>query len=224
MRSLPRYVIEGAVLRNITSLVLKETNLKKLVRLSNEELSASQDEVRRRLIHLNEERRQVEGRLEKRYDFLENAEKLDPDYLAPRIKTLREKQTLLFKAEAEARENLDRGQVHLLDVLQVIDYVKDLGRVLEVDSSNERRELLRFFIHSIVWEDPNVSIEYALPVPEARIRLTPAEEFVHIETSGGANGTFPHPTSRSPSPPSFSGSMIPASIVASLLRASPTAN
>ena len=111
MRSLPRYVIEGAVLRNITTLVLKETNLKKLVRLSNEELSASQDEVRRRLIHLNEERRQVEGRLEKRYDFLENAEKLDPDDLAPRIKTLREKQTLLFKAEAEARNRAGKSRL-----------------------------------------------------------------------------------------------------------------
>ena len=188
MRSLPREVIEGAVLRNITSLVLRETNLEELVRLTNEELSASQDEVCKRLAHLEGERRQVEARLEKLYDFLENAKRLDPDDLAPRIKALRQKQSDLFLAEAAARDNLDQGQVQLLDPQQVVDYIEDLGRVLEVGSPKERRELLRSFIHSIVWEEPNVTIEYTLPVPASNIRLTPAEEFVHTGTSGGAGG------------------------------------
>lgn len=104
--SSPGKEVEGAVLRNITGLILTNRNLEELVRLTNEELAASSQEIRRHLSILEHERRQVDSRLERLYDALETG-KVEPDDLAPRIKDLRLRHDELLRAEMQARTALD---------------------------------------------------------------------------------------------------------------------
>lgn len=55
-----------------------------------------------------------------------------------------------------------------------MNYVRDLGRLLEVGSPEERREFLRSFVRRIVWDDPEITMEYTLPLPSAKLNLQPA--------------------------------------------------
>ena len=183
MRSLPAKKIEGAVLRNITALILNHRNIEELVRLVNEELKDSSQELRHRLSLLGQERRHLDGRLERLYDALETG-KLELDDLAPRIRELRLKRGELLRAEDQVRQALDRGITRLVNADQVMTYFNGLGRILEIGTDEERREFLKSFVRRIFWNGPEVTIEYSLPVPPTKLDLHP-EDVVHIETVGG---------------------------------------
>ena len=183
LRSLPAKELEGAVLRNITALILNNRNIKKLAELVNEEIEDSTKELRKRVTLLSQERRKLDVRLERLYDALETG-KIDLDDLAPRIRELRVERDGLLKAEAKTRNALDKDLVQQVDSEQVMAYVKDLGRILEVGAPEERREFLKSFVKRIFWADPEITVEYTLPMPTARLKPWP-EDVVHIETVGG---------------------------------------
>ena len=63
-------------------------------------------------------------------------------------------------------------------------YVKDLGRILELGTSEERREFLKTFVKRVFWNDPEVTMEYTLPLPPAKLNLWP-EDVVHFDNAGG---------------------------------------
>ncbi len=47
-----------------------------------------------------------------------------------------------------------------------------------------RQQFLRSFVRSIVWTDPEVTVEYTLPVPPSTVELGQTDVF-HIVTGGG---------------------------------------
>ena len=190
--SIPGAKIEGAVLRNITAFILKRRNIEELVSMVNEELVVSSHDAYRRLSLLEQEREEVDRRLNRLYDALETGQ-LELNDLAPRIREQRSKKDELLKAETEARYSLDRETAQRLDTKQVMAYVKDLGRILELGTSEERKELLRSFVKSVAWNEPEVIVEYVLPVPPAKLNLNP-EDVAHFEHVGEPCGIRTHDT------------------------------
>ena len=81
---------------------------------------------------------------------------------------------------------MEQGSAHLVDAEQVLAYVQDLGCILEVGSAGERQQFLRSFVRSIVWTDPEVTIEYTLPVPPSTVEIG-QPDVVHIVTGGEGN-------------------------------------
>ena len=106
--------------------------------------------------------------------------------LAPRIKETRLKRDELLGAETEARASLNKDLPQQMDAEQVMAHVKDLGRILEVGTPEERKEFLKSFVKRVFWNDPKVTLEYTLPVPQT-LDLRP-EAVVIIATVGGDRG------------------------------------
>ena len=212
MGSIPAKVIEGAVVRNITAMVLNHRNIEELVKLVNEELTTSSQEIRHRLTLLGRERSQIESRLERLYDVLETG-KMELEDLAPRIRELRVKKDELLRTETEARLALDKGIVEQIDAKQVMVYVKDLGRILEVGTAEERKEFLKSFVKRIFWRDPEVTVEYTLPVPPLELNLRPEEEVVHIVNVGGVLWTLLELSAARPRAQGWGNSWLSVSLV-----------
>ncbi len=95
--------------------------------------------------------------------------KADLDDLIPRIRDLLQREKDLLKAAADAKTVMEQGSMHLVDAEQVLEYVQDLGRILEVGSAGERQQFLRSFVRSIAWTEPEVTIEYTLPIPTSTV-------------------------------------------------------
>ena len=109
--------------------------------------------------------------------------------LAPRIRELRVKKDELLRTDTEARGALKQGIVEQIDAERVMVYVKDLGRILEVGTAEERREFLKSFVKRILWRDPEVTVEYTLPVPPAKLDLW-LDDVAHFESFGEAEVTI----------------------------------
>ena len=212
MGSISAKEIEGAVVRNIIALVLSHRNFEELVKLFNEELATSSQEIQHRLILLKRKCNQIDTRLEKLYDALETG-KMELEDLTPRIRELLLKKGELLRAETEARRALATGLVEQIDAGQVMAYVKDLWRILEVGTAEERKEFLKSFVKRIFWKDPEVTVEYTLPVPPLELNLRPEEEVVHIVNVGGVLWTLLELSAARPRAQGWGNSWLSVSLV-----------
>ncbi len=127
---------------------LRNEHVEKLVRLTNEELQASVEHIKKRVENIETQLAEVDGRLARLYDALETG-RLSLDDLAPRIKELREKRDLMVRARVEAQETFLTGRVELVSREVVLDYINDLRRVLDISTVSEQRAFLRSFIQAV---------------------------------------------------------------------------
>ena len=169
---------------------MKQTHIEELVRLTNEELQASLDNVQARLGTMDSQAGDVERRLDRLYDALETG-RLDLDDLAPRIKELKQKRDLILRARAEVLETLGAGKVELVSREVVLDYLRDLKGLLENGTVTGRRLFLRSFIESIELENSQVTIRYVLPLPPEQVPLD-SVGVLAFDSLGGADITLPH--------------------------------
>ena len=149
----------------------------------NEEMISSSQEMHHRVSLLEKERLRLDERLERLYDALETG-KLELNDLAPRIREQKKKRDELLKAERGARSSLDGAIDNQIDADQVMAHVRDLGRILELGTSEERREFLKTFVKRVFWNDPEVTLEYTLPLPPAKLDLW-LDDVAHFESFGG---------------------------------------
>ena len=186
MKAIPQAQLESVVLSRVRDIILQEQHLEELVRLVNDELRGSLEQVKERLGMLDSQIGDVDGRLERLYDALETG-KVDLDDLAPRMRQLRERRDLLLRARNEAQETVSVGKVELVSREAVLGYLRDLGGVLELGSVAERRAFLQSFIHAIEKHDSQVTIRYTLPMPPEQVPVgTPG--VLDIDSYGGACG------------------------------------
>ena len=119
------------VLRRDTGLACSSTSVRyAMSRSVGDTLTRSNASNQARLSGLEEQYEEVGRRLRSLYDALETG-KLDLDDLAPRIKELREKRSLVERARAEAQGTLAARKVELISREMVMDYLGDLKGVFD---------------------------------------------------------------------------------------------
>ena len=187
MKPIPQAVIEDKVTEKVRDVILQDSHMEELVRLTNEELSAAVFQMNEQTRGLDSQLKDVERRLGRLYDALESG-KLALEDLAPRITELREKLDLLQRTKVEAQQTIDGGDAELVDRDLVLSYVTDLKGVLNYGSVVERRAFLRSFIQSVERDEGRVTVRYTLPLPQGRVSNDPLR-VLDLVPSGGAEGT-----------------------------------
>ncbi len=75
----------------------------------------------------------------------------------------------MVRSRAEVRETLEAGEVELVDQETVLEYRKDLRRVMEYGSVMERRGVMKSFIQQVEREESHVTVHYVLPLPPEKV-------------------------------------------------------
>ena len=130
---------------NIKQHILTKENLHQLVSMVNEEMDAAAGEYRSHLEAINTELDDVNRRLERLYDALENS-RLELSDLTPRIQTLRQRQDQLRAAKEDAEDKLADRRGELADLKIVEDYAGELRGLLSNSSLAEQKAFIRSFI------------------------------------------------------------------------------
>lgn len=154
--------LEKFVIEKLKSRILTEENLAELVRLTNEELLASQHESAERLGVVDMQTKALKQRLDKLYDALETG-KIELEDLAPRIRSLRENIEELEQQRNEIEANLRAEEIKFLSKNEIREYVEDLRELLSHGTIAEQKSFLRSFIKRVEVDFPKVVIEYTIP-------------------------------------------------------------
>ena len=155
---------EELVVGKIRENVLTESNIRKLVKLVDEEMDGVAREQRQRLETIESELVDVKRRLDRVYNLVETTD-LDVDDFKPRIRDHRERQEKLEASAAEARAMLSQRREVLDDVETITAYAQDLSVFLNESELTERRAFIESFVKEIVVMPGNAVVRYTLPTP-----------------------------------------------------------
>ena len=182
-KSIPQAVIEDKVLEKVRDVILRDDHLEELIRLTNEELTASVAQVNEQTSGLDSQLGEIDRRLGRLYDALETGN-LALEDLGPRIKILREKRDMLHRARADAQRVVQGGGTSPIDREVVLGYLADLKDALSGGSIGERRAFLRSFIQSVERDEGRATVRYTLPLPPESVPVDPVR-VLDLVSSGG---------------------------------------
>ena len=174
--------LEGFVLDRIKANILAEDNLKELLNLTNEELSASRRRAQEDLDTIDQSMQDVDRKLGRLYSALEGG-KVDVDDLAPRLKEVRSDQKTLLDKQAGALAQLNEAGPPDIDPPKLRRLVTDLRSILGSGTFLESKTFLQSFIRKVEYTKTEVAIEYAVPVNLAG-ELTGTKEVLNTRTVG----------------------------------------
>ena len=156
---------EELVVGKIRENVLTESNIRKLVKLVDEEMDGVAREQRQKLETIESELVDVKRRLDRLYNLVETTD-LDVDDFKPRIRDHRERQEKLEASAAEARAMLSQRREVLDDVETITAYAQDLSVFLNESELTERRAFIESFVKEIVVMPGNAVVRYTVPMPD----------------------------------------------------------
>ena len=156
---------EELVVGKIRENVLTESNIRKLVKLVDEEMDGVAKEQRQRLETIDSELVDVKRRLDRLYNLVETTD-LDVDDFKPRIRDHRERQERLEATAEEARSMLSQRREVLDDVETITAYAQDLSVFLNESELTERRAFIESFVKEIVIMPGNAVVRYTIPMPQ----------------------------------------------------------
>jgi site-specific DNA recombinase len=156
--------IEDFVLEKIKQNVLTDENIRQLVRLVNDEIKISCGLDAQQLTDIGQQIEQNQGRLSRLYAALESG-KVDIEDLAPRIRELRTQQQELENRRNELLDKMSDESPRELNLETVEKYVSGLKELLRSSSFVEQKSFLRSFVKRIELSEPQVAIDYAVPLP-----------------------------------------------------------
>ena len=139
--------------------------------------------MKHRINSLDSQLVDMDSRLGHLYEALETG-KLTLDDLAPRIKDLREKKSLLDRTKAEEQEVVSTGRGQQLSRRLILEYIGNLKDILMAGSTGDRRAFIRSFIQTTEMQDSQVNINYTLPLPAEMVSIEP-KEVLDFDLSGG---------------------------------------
>ena len=157
---------EELVVGKIRENVLTESNIRKLVKLVDEEMDGVAKEQRQRLETIDSELVEVEHRLDRLYNLVETTD-LDIEDFKPRIRDHRERQERLEASAAEARSMLSERREVLDDVETITTYAQDLSVFLNESELTERRAFIGSFVKEIVVMPGNAVVRYTIPISQS---------------------------------------------------------
>ena len=71
---------------------------------------------------------------------------------------------ILFENRAGLEMKVKDSEEKLIDIRQVKKYVKEIKEVLEAGATEEKREFIRSFILKVIIYNPNIAIDYIIPL------------------------------------------------------------
>ena len=145
--------------------VLTESNIRKLVKLVDEEMDGIAKEQRQKLETIEAELVDVKRRLGRLYDLAVTTD-LDIDDFKPRIRDHRERQERLEATAEEARTMLSQRREVLDDVETITAYALDLSMFLNESELTERRAFIESFVKEVVVMPDNAVVRYTIPMPD----------------------------------------------------------
>ncbi len=157
-KSVPQPVLEKAVVQQVRQIILREEHLTELVRLTNEEVNAAQQETDGQLAAFDLQIADLDRRLDRLYAALETG-KLSIDDLAPRIRALREQRDQLVDGRARTSTADAMKSFTAISTKQVVNYVHEIEAVLATGTIGERKAFLRSFVRSITVAEGAATVE-----------------------------------------------------------------
>ena len=157
---------EELVVGKIRENVLTESNIRKLVKLVDEEMDGVAKEQRQRLETIESELVDVRRRLDRLYNLVETTD-LDIEDFKPRIREHRERQERLETTAEEARSILSQRREVLDDVETITTYAQDLSVFLNESELTERRAFIGSFVKEIVVMPGNAVVRYTIPISQS---------------------------------------------------------
>ena len=156
---------EELVVGKIRENVLTESNIRKLVKLVDEEMDGVAREQRQRLETIESELVDVKRRLDRLYNLVETTD-LNVDDFKPRIREHRDRQEKLEASAEEARTILSQRREVLDDVETITSYAQDLSVFLNESELTERRAFIESFVKEIIVMPGNAVVRYTVPMPD----------------------------------------------------------
>ena len=186
---------EKLVVDKIRSNILTESNIRKLVKLVDEEMDGVAREQRKKLESIKGELADVRRWLDRLYRAIETTD-LDITDIAPRIREHRERERKLQESALEAKAMLSERRVRLDDVEVIMAFAKDMSKWLQESELTERRAFIRSFVKEIVVAPGEARLRYTIPMPQDSRQAGMEAEDVAIPrpvlstvTSGGEGET-----------------------------------
>ena len=152
----------------------------------SDELTINSALFEQQLAQVGQQIGQNQGRLSKLYAALETG-KVDIEDLAPRIKELRAQQKELEQKRNELLDKMNDETPHMLNLETVQEYVSSLKTLLCSSSFIEQKAFLRSFVKRIELNEPQIVIDYAMPL--SINGLTTMEEVLRIDRLGSPTRT-----------------------------------
>ena len=180
--------LEGLVLDRIKNFVLQEEHLEGLVKMVEADIGSAGADRSSRRDAIEVEIKDVGQRLSRLYDALETGQ-LTLDDLAPRIRSLRDRQHQLQGSKAAIGDEVHHDKQYVVNLETVRRHVGELRSLLDEGTIGEQREFIRSFVTEIVIREGEATMKYRVPLPRSADPLGPAEEVLPIVPSGGAGGT-----------------------------------
>ena len=157
---------EELVVGKIRENVLTESNIRKLVKLVDEEMDGVAREQRQRLETIESELVDVKRRLDRLYNLVETTD-LNVDDFKPRIREHRDRQEKLEASAEEARTILSQRREVLDDVETITSYAQDLSVFLNESELTERRAFIESFVKEIIVMPGNAVVRYTIPISQS---------------------------------------------------------
>jgi len=174
--------LETFIINRIKANILTKKNLEELVKLTNRELIQNKTEYRNQLNLLDGQLADLIKRRGKLYNALETG-KLDIEYLAPRIKELKDQIDFLKERRMEIIENIKTSKIETLKSSEVKEYVSDLKNLLSNGTIIEQKSFIKSFVKRIEINLPKVMIDYTVPLKIKKAEH-PTKEVLPLELNG----------------------------------------
>ena len=155
---------ERTVVDNICSNILTEGNIRKLVRIVNDEMDDIAHEHGRKLEAIQGELAEVRRKLDRLYRAIETTD-LDISDIAPRVREHRDRERKLQDAAMASEARLSERRMRLDDVETIAAYAKDIGVFLNRSELTERKAFLASFVKEISVSPDKARIRYSMPIP-----------------------------------------------------------
>ena len=181
-----REKIESFIIERLKSHLLTEKNILELVKLTNEEISNSEENNQEQLLAIENQTNDVQKRLDKLYSALETGA-LELSDLSPRIQALRKQMNELQAQRNDISIAMSESFIQVTKE-EIGRYVQALRVLLDKGSIMDQKAFLRSFIKRIELQGNEVSIEYTTPLET--VEKSPGNlEILSLVENGGPSVT-----------------------------------
>ena len=155
---------EPMFLKAVTEDILSPSNTKTIIEVVFRELEVPYEEQLSRLELIEKEILGVEKK-EDRVMTAYEAGAYTVENFTKRMDPLRKQKAELNGNKATARKELNRDAVIVASPQMVIDFAKDMSKLIQHSQPKERKELLKRFIQCVWVEPGKATIVYRIPMP-----------------------------------------------------------
>ncbi|MCH7971428.1 MAG: recombinase zinc beta ribbon domain-containing protein [Chloroflexi bacterium] len=185
-RPVPVSKIERAVMQRILNVVLTESNVERLVELTNQELRRLISSSKATVAAIEAKLIDVHKRLDRLFEAIETGS-IGINDLAPRIRMLRVQASELETRRDGVEMKSSQSSATLVNRGQLLTYLSDLKLLLSAGTPAQRKTFLQSFVKGLEKRGDTVTIEYTLPLPPEQTSIS-KEGVLPITSYGGACG------------------------------------